>query len=153
MSQGVITPTLPVCKMSMESMGSLDNVHGLPGHCPRNQWKVWTKSMDTLDKVQGAHSDWIMSMDSFDTVHCLSRQCPWTPWTMSMDLVESLNNVHGYSEQSPGSPLRLDNVHGLSGKWEHCPLVSWIMSRQTGQCYLNPWSPWTLSMDKVHSFS
>ena len=67
----------------------LDNVHGLPGHCPWNQWKVWTKSIDTLDKVQGAHSDWTMFI-----VHCLPRQCPWTPWTMSMDSVESVDIVH-----------------------------------------------------------
>ena len=114
----------PVCKMSTESMGLLDNV---PGHCPWNQWKVWTKFMDTLDKVQGAHSDWTMSMNSVDIVHCFPGQCPWTPWTMSMDLVESLENVHGYSGQSLGSPLRtqltlstvsLENVHGLPG---HCP--------------------------------
>ena len=75
--------------------------------------------MDTLDKVQRAHSDWTKTMDSVDNkvdvVHCLPGKCPWTPWIMSMDLVESLDKVHGYSEQSPGSLLRLDNVHGLSG--------------------------------------
>ena len=88
--------------------------------------------MDTLDKVQRAHSDWTKSMDSVDIVHCLPGQCPWTPWIMSMGLFESLDKVHGYSGQSPGSPLRLDNVHGLSG---HCPLFPWRM----------------LSMDSVES--
>ena len=117
----------PVCKMSTESMGSLDNVHVLPGHCPWNQWKVWTKSMDTQDKVQGAHSDWTMSMDS------LSGHCPLSPWTMSMDF--------------------LDNIHGFSGKCGDCPLIPWTKSGGTEQCPLNPWAPWTLSMDKVHSLS
>ena len=84
----------PVCKISTEYMGSLDNVHGLPGHCPWNQWKVWTKSMDTLDKVQGAHSEWTMSMDS---VHCLPGQCQWTlwkVWTMSMDSLDKVQGAH-----------------------------------------------------------
>ena len=93
--------------------------------------------MDTMDKVQGAHSDWTMSMDSVDIVPCFAEQSPWTPSPMSMDLVESLDNVHGYSGQSPESPLRLDNVHGLSGQY---PLSPWRMSMdsRTGEC---PWTP------------
>ena len=63
--------------------------------------------MDTLDKVQEAHTDWTMSIDSvdivhcrlsgqysMDIVHCLPGECPWTPWTLSMDSVESVDNVH-----------------------------------------------------------
>ena len=52
-------------------------------------------SMDILDKVQGAHSDWTMSMDSVDIVQ--------SPSTLSLD--------------------SMDNVHGLSGKSGHCPLI------------------------------
>ena len=81
---------VPVCKMSTEPMVSLDNVHGLPGHCPWNQWKVWTKSMDTLDKVQGAHSDWTMSncpLSPWTNVH-IHEHCQWAQWTISMDSVD-----------------------------------------------------------------
>ena len=69
--------------MSTESMISLDNVHGLPGHFPWTGWKVWTMSMDTLDKVQGAHSD---------ILHCLQAD-----WTMSAESMGSLDIVHGQS--------------------------------------------------------
>ena len=41
--------------------------------------------MDTLDKVQGAHSDWPISMDSLGIVHHLPGECPWTFCTLSMD--------------------------------------------------------------------
>ena len=61
--------------------------------------------MDTLDKVQGAHSDWPISMDSLGIVHHLPGECPWTFCTLSMD--------------------------SLSGKCGHCPLIPWTMSRQT----------------------
>ena len=95
---------------------SLDNVHGLPGQCPWTQMKVWTMSMDTLDKVQGATLDWTMSMDSVDIVHnivhCLPGECLWTSWTL----------------------------YPWTGKCGHCPLIPWTVSRQTGQCQLNPWT-------------
>ena len=55
--------------------------------------------MDTLDKVQGAHSDLPISMDS------LGINCPPSPWRMSMD---SLDFIH---------------VLSLSGKCGHCPLI------------------------------
>ena len=66
---------------SMESVESLDNVHGysgqspgspLPGHYPLTQWKVWTLSTDTLDNVQ---ADRTISAESL------------APWTLSMDKV------------------------------------------------------------------
>ena len=55
---------------------SLENVHGLPGHYPWAQWKVWTLSTDTLDNVQ---ADLTMSLS------------PLAPWTLSMDKVHSLS--------------------------------------------------------------
>ena len=103
--------------------------------------------MDTLDKVQGAQSDWTMSMDLVAIVHCLPGQCPWTPWTMYMDLVESLDNVHGYSGQSPGSPLRLNNVHGLSGQSVSLENAHGL----PGQCPWTQWKDWTMSTESMGS--
>ena len=81
--------------------------------------------MDTLDIVQGAHSDWTISMDSVDIVHCLpmdnvhelSGQCPWAQWKVWT--------------------LSIDTMDKVRADWK---------------CPPNPWAPWTLSMDKVHSF-
>ena len=49
--------------------------------------------MDTVDKVQGAHSDWTMSMDSVDIVQSTcsntpAGQCPWKMSTESMDFLQ-----------------------------------------------------------------
>ena len=71
--------------------------------------------MDTLDKVQGAHSDWTMSMDSLDNVHVLSGksgQCPWLLWTRSREPTQT--------GQGPWTQwtVSLENVHGLPGQ---CP--------------------------------
>ena len=44
--------------LSIDSVDSLDIVHGHPGHsrqtgqCPLSPWTDWTLSMDSLDKVQ-----------------------------------------------------------------------------------------------------
>ena len=119
----------------MESVESLDKVHGYCGQSPGSQLRL-------------------------DNVYGLSGHCPLFPWTMSMTLKESLDNVHGYSGQSPGTHsdwtmsmdsvdnVSLDNVHGLSGKCEHCPLIPWTMSSLTGQ-----WTMSTESMDIIHGQS
>ena len=99
--------------------------------------------MDTLEKVQGTHSNWTMSMVSVDI-------SPLSPWTMSMDLVESLDKVHGYSGESPGSPLKLDNVHGLSGHFSTVSLDN-VHGLSGKSVDISPLSPCTMSMDLVES--
>ena len=74
---------------TMDSVDSLDNVHGA----------LWTKSSESMDKVQWDQPDWTMSIDSVDIVHGLSGQ--------------------------PGSPGRLDNVHGQSPL---SPWTDWTLS-------------------------
>ena len=79
--------------------------------------------MDTLDKVQGAHSDWTMYMDSVDIAHCsldnvhgLPRQCPWTQWkvwTLSTDTLDEVQADWTMSAESMGS-LDIVHVHGQS---------------------------------------
>ena len=110
-------------------MDSVDIYHGLSGQSGQCPWILWTKSSESMDKVQWDQPDWTISMDSVDTVHGLSWHCPWTQWTLSMDSVDSLDTIHGHFGQSPGSPGGLDNVHG--------------------QCPLSPWTDWTLSMDSL----
>ena len=99
----------------------LDNVHELPGQCPWTQWKVWTMSMDTLDKVQGTHSDWTMSMDSWtlstvslENVHGLPGHCPWTQWKVWTLSTDTLDNVQADWTMSAESMGSLDIVHGQS---------------------------------------
>ena len=55
--------TSPIRPNQNVSVDSLDNAHGFSGHCPLNQWTVWTMSMDSVDKVQGVLADWTISMD------------------------------------------------------------------------------------------
>ena len=80
--------------------------------------------MDTLDKVQGAHSDLPISMDSLGIVHHLPGECPWTPWTLSMDSlsvesvdimsIDILDNVQADFTMSSESMGFIDIVHRQS---------------------------------------
>ena len=80
--------------------------------------------MDTLDKVQGAHSDLPISMDSLGIVHHLPGECPWTPWTLSMDTlsqwkvwtlsIDILDNVQADYTMSSESMGSIDIVHRQS---------------------------------------
>ena len=68
----------PVCRKSMDSVDSLDFYHGLneqSGPCP---WTLWTKSSESMDKVQWDQPYWTMSMDSVGIVHGQSSLSPWT---------------------------------------------------------------------------
>ena len=120
---------MPICKMSTESMDSLDIVHGISGKSRQSPWILWTKSREPTQTGQCPWTQWTLRLDN---VHGLSGNCPLSPWIMSVD--------------------SLDNVHGLIEKCGHCPLIPWTMSRQTGQSPLNPWTPWTLTMDKIPLF-
>ena len=113
----------------MESVESLDKVHGYSGQSPGSPLRLDPRTQYSVD-----------------IVHCFPGQCPWTSWTMSMDLVESLDNVHGYSGQIPESPFRLDNVHGLSGH-DMSTVSLEIVHGLPGQC------PWTTGMWKVWTMS
>ena len=56
----------------MESEESLDIVHGISGktgHCPRNQWKVWTLSMESVISLGIVHG-----------ISGKSGHCPWNQW-------------------------------------------------------------------------
>ena len=76
----------PVCKMSTESMGSLDimymdsldNVHGLSGKSGQSPWILWTKSREPTQTGQCPWTQWTLSTVSLDNVHGLPGQCPWT---------------------------------------------------------------------------
>ena len=75
--------------------------------------------MDTLDKVQGAHSDLPISMDSLGIVHHLPGECPWTlsmdsqwkVWTLSIDILDNVQADYTMSSESMGS---IDIVHRQS---------------------------------------
>ena len=72
--------------------------------------------MDTLDKVQGAHSDLPISMDlhwvlytiSLENVHGLLGLYPWTlsqwkVWTLSIDILDYVQADYMMSSESMGS--------------------------------------------------
>ena len=79
--------------------------------------------MDTLDKVQGAHSDLPISMDSLgfstislENVHGLPGLYPWTlsqwkVWTLSIDILDNVQADYTMSSESMGS---IDIVHRQS---------------------------------------
>ena len=82
--------------------------------------------MDTLEKVQGAHSDWPISMDSVGIVHHLPGECPWTlghypwtlsqwkVWTLSTDTLDNVQADYTMSTESMGSlDMAIDKTHSL----------------------------------------
>ena len=73
----------------MDSVDSLDNVHGFSGHCPWTQWTLSMDSEDSLDIVHGHPGQSPGSPGGRDNVHL----SPWTDWTLSMDSRDKVQSV------------------------------------------------------------
>ena len=76
------------------------------------------------------------AVDSLDNLHALISMdfVHWVPACYS-------GNVHGLTEQRPGYSGHCPVYHRVH---RYCPLIPWTMCK---------WTPWTLSMDTVHSVS
>ena len=106
-------------------MDSVDIYDGLSGQSEQCLLILWTKSSESMHKIQGVQGDWKMSMDNVHGVYGLSGHCPWTEWTFTMDSVDSLDNVHGYSGQSPVNPWTKSRESRRTGK------CAWTMSTES----------------------
>ena len=86
------TEAASVCKMSTESMGSLDIVHGIGGKSGQSPWILWTKSREPTQ----------------------TGQCPWTQWKVWTLFTYALDNVQADWTMSTESMGSLDIFHGQS---------------------------------------
>ena len=139
-------------------MESVDQVHGIHGHCPagvleRKHWTIssefmenvhgvfpvcpWNFSSMSMELFHGIHGVFSRNLWTFSTVH---GDCPGNQWTKSMDIVHgkvpwtmSMEKFHG---QCPWKSS-MDNVHGI------CRGTLWTKSMDN----VHGIFPWTLSTD------
>ena len=112
--------------------------------CPLNPWFPWTlfmESVESLDKIHGYSGQSPRSPLRLRNVHGLSGksgQCPWILWTKSREPTQTGQCPWAQWTLCPPSPWRmsmdsLDIIHGLNGSTDTLNNVQadWTMSAES----------------------